>query len=212
MFTHSLAHPQLKRCYTMPTSVRRWHLPLRFASVLALFGAVATSAAATKTPEVKGGGESGYASVTVVNQSGMPVHATTLNLPADAAAKAVGVEANVPLELVGINGTAIPLLQQKSNGNEVLHAMVSLQPRERMEFKIRKAKAWGAPSATAAFDAQSGSGSLSNGILNLTPMPTGSGPSRMLGIRRRRYARITAWISGFRKSGTGYEPRRSVTN
>ncbi|MCX6962624.1 MAG: hypothetical protein NTZ08_09275 [Verrucomicrobia bacterium] len=151
----------------MSTTVRRLRLPLRFASVLALFGAIATSAAVTKTPQVTGGGESGSASVTVVNQSEKPVYATTLNLPADAAAKAAGVGANVPLELVRGDGAAIPLIRQKSDGGEILHAVVSLQPRERMEFKIRKAKAWGAPSATAAFDAQSGSGSLSNGILTL---------------------------------------------
>jgi len=105
--------------------------------------------------------------VTVVNSSDKPVYATAIGIPADAASKAVGVAEDVPLELVRADGTPVPLLRQDSDRGTQLRAVLSLKPRERMEFTMRKAKARGVPGATASFDPKTGSGSLSNGLLTL---------------------------------------------
>lgn len=107
------------------------------------------------------------ASVTIINISDKPVYATAVALPADAAAAAAAVEGGVPLELVGSDGASTPLFRYQSHGAAELRAVLDFEPGERMDFTLRKAKAWGDPGASASFDAATGTARISNGVLTL---------------------------------------------
>ena len=107
--------------------------------------------------------------VTAINYSDKPVYATAVNLPADAAAKAVGVSSVTPLELLGADGTAVPLFRHEVEGQTQLRSILSFKANERMDFTLREANAWGAAiaAASAAFDAATRTARLSNGLLTL---------------------------------------------
>ncbi len=105
------------------------------------------------------------ANLTIVNTSDKEVYATALSIPADAAAKAVGEDLKTPLELKRADGSVIPLVQQNTEEGSRLRAVLSLKPRERMDFILKKAETWGKSAASASFDIKTGVGSLTNGLL-----------------------------------------------
>lgn len=107
------------------------------------------------------------ASVTIINTSDMPVYATAVALPADAAAAAAAVDTGVPLELVHSDGASMPLFRYEANGSAELRAVLDLESGERRDFTLRQAKCWGDPGASASFDAGNGTARISNGVLTL---------------------------------------------
>jgi hypothetical protein len=107
------------------------------------------------------------ANLTVVNNSDKTVYATAISIPADAAAKAVGVGLGTPLELKTEDGTSIPLIQNDTQDGQRISAILSLKPHEKMDFSLSKAESWGKYPASASFDAKSGVGLLSNGLIAL---------------------------------------------
>ena len=92
--------------------------------------------------------------VTVINHSDKPVYATAVSVP---------VDADAPVELVGADGAVFPVFRHESRLREIL----SFKANERMDFTLRKAKAWGSAAASASFDAATGTARLSNGLLTM---------------------------------------------
>ena len=99
--------------------------------------------------------------LTVINNADKPVYATTVSVPKPS---------EQPFELVRRDGTVFPVFQHTANGQTGLRTILSLKPRERMDFTLREAKAWGSPTAnsSASFDAATGTASLSNGLINFS--------------------------------------------
>lgn len=110
------------------------------------------------------------ANLTMVNQSRLPVYGTTLRIPADIAANAVGVSLDTPLELQGNDGANLPLFRLKSNGHTQLCSITSLKGSERVEYILRPADRWGGPAALSSgfFNAVTKSAKISNGLVTLT--------------------------------------------
>lgn len=109
----------------------------------------------------------------IVNHGALPVHATAVTLPAGELTRRSGLPADAALEAVDAHGIVTPLHPGREAERAVVRALVSLAPGEERRLTVRRAAAPASSPAQARFEAATGRGEISNGILTLRQEDSG---------------------------------------
>jgi len=109
----------------------------------------------------------------IVNHGALPVHATAVTLPAGELTRRSGLPADAALEAVDAHGVVTPLHPGREAERAVVRALVSLAPGEERRLTVRRAAAPASSPAQARFEAATGRGEISNGILTLRQEDSG---------------------------------------
>lgn len=108
--------------------------------------------------------------VTVANYSGMPVHATAIELDAGSLAAKLGLPPDAPIEIRGADGRAVPAEPGTQDGRPVLRIHLSMPPVSRRDLVAvgSNRPRPNQPLAQASCAPDGSRGELRNGIVNFT--------------------------------------------